>query len=200
MSNKIKNTCAALALGLLTATSASANSLTFQGVTFNTWAVDGDTMGLSILGALTSATGNWTNVNYLSAFEIKDIGAVTGATIVSGPGFVTDVDQGLANNVTNKLGDFGCTTGGTPGACFFSTPPVALTDSMSWLIDFTGTNLSFLAPHLKVQFLTNANDTKATGDLLSRAIPTPVPEPETFAMLLTGIGLMSFVARRRKRQ
>lgn len=27
---------------------------------------------------------------------------------------------------------------------------------------------------------------------------TPVPEPETYAMLLTGLGLMAFVARRRK--
>jgi len=27
---------------------------------------------------------------------------------------------------------------------------------------------------------------------------TPVPEPETYAMLLAGLGLMGFVARRRK--
>ena len=29
---------------------------------------------------------------------------------------------------------------------------------------------------------------------------TPVPEPETYAMLLAGLGLMGFVARRRQRQ
>lgn len=198
MSNKIKNTCAALALGLLTATSASANSLTFQDVTFNTWAVDGDTLGLSIIGALNNATGNWADVKYLSAFEIKGIGEVTGATIVSGPTFGVDLEDGLSANVGTAT-NYGCVKGDTPGACFFALPPIALTDSMSWLIDFTGSSLNFSLPHLKVQFLTNASDTKATGDLLSRDIPTPVPEPETFAMLLTGIGLMSFIARRRKR-
>jgi len=30
------------------------------------------------------------------------------------------------------------------------------------------------------------------------AIPSPVPEPETYVMLLAGLGLMGFVARRRK--
>ena len=84
-----KITAVALAMGVLAATSASAaNSLTFQGVTFNTWAVDADTMGLSIVNA-TSATGDWTGIQFLKAFEIKEIvsgGEVASATIVSGPG------------------------------------------------------------------------------------------------------------------
>jgi hypothetical protein len=29
---------------------------------------------------------------------------------------------------------------------------------------------------------------------------TPIPEPETYAMLLAGLGLMGFVARRRQRK
>jgi len=29
-------------------------------------------------------------------------------------------------------------------------------------------------------------------------VPTPIPEPETYAMLLAGLGLMGFVARRRR--
>ncbi|MDQ5945033.1 MAG: hypothetical protein QG619_452, partial [Pseudomonadota bacterium] len=93
--------------------------------------------------------------------------------------------------------NLGCATGGTPGACFFTSPPLALTNSMTWTIDFTGSSLNLSAPHLKVQFLQNATDTKATGDLLSRTIPA-VPEPETYAMLLAGLGLMGAVARRRQ--
>uniref|UniRef100_UPI0035B474C5 hypothetical protein n=1 Tax=Accumulibacter sp. TaxID=2053492 RepID=UPI0035B474C5 len=72
---------AALSLAALPAVAAS-NSLTFQGVTFNTYALDADTLKLEILNA-TSATGNWAGVNWLKAFEIKDIGNVTAASIFS---------------------------------------------------------------------------------------------------------------------
>ena len=68
---------------------------------------------------------------------------------------------------------------------------------MTWVIDFTGTGLTFAAPHLKVQFLKDVGQDKATGDLLSREIP-PVPEPETYAMLLAGMGLVGVIARRRR--
>ena len=74
---------------------------------------------------------------------------------------------------------------------------------MTWEIDFHGTNLDFSLPHLKVQFLVSDTQTKATGDLLSRELPvvtTPVPEPETYAMLLAGLGLVGVITRRRKRK
>ena len=180
---------AAIAFG----TPAIANSLTFQGVTFDTQALDSDTLQLSILNA-TSATGDWTGVGFLKAFEIKDIGTVSGATVVSAPAgtsWTPNVENGLAANT------LGCGTGGTGGACFFTTPPAALTDSMIWTIDFTGTNLDFGAPHLKVQFMTGVNDTQKTGNLLSQTIPA-IPEPETYAMMLAGLGLLGFVARRRR--
>jgi len=69
---------------------------------------------------------------------------------------------------------------------------------MVYTIDFTGTNLDFSAPHLKVEFLTGLNDVQKTGDLLSQTIPTAVPEPETYALMMAGLGAMGFVARRRK--
>jgi hypothetical protein len=68
---------------------------------------------------------------------------------------------------------------------------------MIWTIDFTGTNLDFGAPHLKVQFMTGVNDTQKTGNLLSQTIPA-IPEPETYAMMLAGLGLLGVVARRRR--
>ena len=180
---------AAIAFG----TPAIANSLTFQNVTFETQALDADTLRLSILNA-TNATGDWTGVDFLKAFEIKAIGDPTFASVVSGPGsWTATVDSGLSANL-------GCTTGGTNGGCFSATSPVALTDSMIWTIDFAGTNLSFDSPSLKVQFLTGANATSKTGSLLSQTIPavTPIPEPETYAMMLAGLGLLGFVARRRR--
>jgi len=177
---------AAIAAAAFAASPASANTLTYQGVTFETMALDADTLQLSVLNA-TSATGDWTGINYLKAFELKDIGNVTGATLA---GWSVSVDNGLAA--------FGCTTGGTNGACFTSSPAASLTNSMVYTIDFTGTNLNFSAPHLKVEFLTGLNDTQKTGDLLSQTIPTAVPEPETYALMMAGLGAMGFVARRRK--
>jgi len=177
---------AALAAAAFAASPAGANTLTYQGVTFETMALDADTLQLSVLNA-TSATGDWTGINYLKAFELKEIGNVTGATLA---GWSVSVDNGLAA--------FGCTTGGTNGACFTSTPAASLTNSMVYTIDFTGTNLDFSAPHLKVEFLTGLNDVQKTGDLLSQTIPTAVPEPETYALMMAGLGAMGFVARRRK--
>ena len=177
---------AAIAAAAFAAFPAGANTLTFQGVTFETMALDADTLQLSVLNA-TSATGDWTGINYLKAFELKEIGNVTGATLA---GWSVSVDNGLAA--------FGCTTGGTNGACFTSAPAASLTNSMVYTIDFTGTNLDFSAPHLKVEFLTGLNDVQKTGDLLSQTIPTAVPEPETYALMMAGLGAMGFVARRRK--
>ena len=37
------------------------------------------------------------------------------------------------------------------------------------------------------------------GPNLSTAAAPPVPEPETYAMLMAGLGLLRFVARRRKK-
>jgi hypothetical protein len=193
----LKKSLAALALGF--SGLASAGTLTSQGVTFNTWAVDSDTMGLQILNVL-NATGNWAPAQFLKSFEVKNVafgsGAeVASASIASGPGsFASTVSAGLSANG-------GCATGGTPGACFVSSPAVTLTNNMTWTIDFTassGGTLNFDNAHLKVQFLTNATDTKATGDLLSQNIVTAVPEPETYAMMLAGLGLMGAIVRRRK--
>ena len=189
---------AAIAFG----TPAIANSLTFQNVTFETQALDSDTLRLSILNA-TNATGDWTGVDFLKAFEIKAIGNPTFASVVSGPGTSTaTVESGLSANV-------GCTTGGTNGGCFSFASPVALTDSMVWTIDFQGASLDLDSPSLKIQFLTGADATSKTGSLLSQTIPavsaafavpaiSAIPEPETYAMMLAGLGLLGFVARRRR--
>ena len=166
-------------------TPAIANTLTFQGVTFETTAVDADTMTFSILNA-TSATGDWAGVDTLGAFAFKEIGNVTGATIT--PNQFTFSSLELNAN--------GCGGGDSGGACFLATPSfVALTDNMSWTIDFTGTGLTFAAPHLKVLFA-GGDVGNGHGSLLSQTVP--IPEPETYAMMLAGLGLLGFVARRRR--
>jgi len=165
---------------------ANANWLTFQGVSFGTFA-SGNTLTVIIQNALSGGEGNWANVNFLNAFEIKGVGNVTGATINTA-GWSSTVDQGLAASS-------GCTTGGTPGACFFGSP-TALSDWMVFTIDFVGTNLNFDNPEMKVQFLTGLTDAKATGSLLSQTIP--IPEPEIYVMMAVGLGVMGWAVRRKK--
>jgi len=176
-------------------TPATANTLTYQGVTFATLS-SANTLTLIITNALSGGTGNWANINFLNAFEIKGVGEVTGATLA---GWSTTVINGIS---ANTLSGSGCTTGGTPGACFFrdstlGQSAIALSDLMTFDINFTGTNLDFSAPHLKVQFFELASQTQATGSLLSKSI-SPVPEPEIYAMMAVGLGLLGWAVRRRK--
>lgn len=195
---KLKKSLTALAIAGLCLAAAPAgavvNSLLFQGVTFETEALDSNTLRLSILNA-TSATGNWMGIGFLEAFEIKGVGAVTGASITSGSSFASFIPA-VVNGLSGS--SLGCGTGGTPGACFAASSPVALTGSMGWTIDFAGSNLDLSSPHLKVQFLTSATDTRKTGSLLSQDIATAISEPEIYAMLAAGLGLMGWISRRRK--
>jgi hypothetical protein len=197
---KFRNLAIAVVMGIGFCAPASANSLTFEGVTFETLALDSNTLQLTIDNVLSgpSGTDNWLNVAYLSAFEIKDIGTVTSATLDSWTGvnlaaWTTTIDSGLASV------SVGCVTGGTPGACFYGTP-AAMSNHMVITMSFGGSGLTFDSPSLKVNFLENSDDSKPTGDHLSRTIPSAVPEPEIYAMMSIGLGLMGWIGRRRKMQ
>jgi hypothetical protein len=183
------------AAALLAAGTASATdntSLTFQGVTFETQALDSDTLQLTITDAL-KASGDWTGIAFLKSFEIKNIGNVASASL---SGWSATVDHGLNAN--------GCAAGNTLGACFTKTPALALSNSMTFSIDFVAvanTTLNFSSPHLKVEFLSSLTGGKV-GSLLSQDLPPvqAVPEPQTYALMLAGLGAIGFIARRRRQQ
>lgn len=175
---------------IASAAPASANMLTFQGVRFDTIA-SGNMLTLVITNALSGGTGNWTNINWLSAFEIKNIGNITGVTL--GSGFDSSWNYTTADGVSSSSG---CTAGSTPGACFFSVPAEALSDSMSFTMTFSGSNIDFSAPSLKVRFLKGLYDAHAQGDLLSATLP--VPEPEIYALMAIGLGVLGWRVSRKK--
>lgn len=185
------------------------NSVTFQGVTFGIHVVDADSIDFSILNA-TSATGDWTGITNLDAFQFKTFGTVSSSSTAA-----ISPDQ-FNSNVTSSLSAGGCGTQGTEGVCFTADPAhLALSSNMTWRIDFTNVaNMNWAAPHLSIEFTKyfdpDGNGKKPlgyykTGSLFSDTIPTTtitrsIPEPETYAMLLAGLGLMGFVARRRQQR
>ncbi|MEO7860876.1 MAG: PEP-CTERM sorting domain-containing protein [Nitrospirales bacterium] len=175
-----------LMLGLVGAPASWANSLTFQGVTFNLTEVDSNTLQLNILNAESTTNPNWADAEFLKNIGLKDIGTVGGATLT---GF----------SVTSlELNANGCGGGDSGGFCFTSNLAngVAVTDNMTFTIDFATGALNLDAPHLKVRFL-DATGTKE-GSLLSQTIPPGTSVPEPASLMLLGAGLAGLGIWRRK--
>lgn len=165
---------------------AAAGTLTFQGVTFeSSFAGNVLTIEIDAVGR----TGDWASAVSMDTIAIKDVGTYSFVSL-SGPG-------GAWTYSGNELNASGC-AGGLSGNACFSHAPVALGDDMIFNFTFSGGPLNLDVPHLKVHFL-DANGDKQ-GSLLSQNITTPIPEPETYAMLLAGLGLLGFAARRRKQK
>jgi hypothetical protein len=74
------------------------------------------------------------------------------------------------------------------------------TPSGSFWTDWTTHSMSFVADSSSVTFqFKDVNPTTNGYDLgLDNVSVTSVPEPETYAMFMAGLGLMGFIARRRK--
>lgn len=181
---------AGLALTAGVALSAQAGSLTYQGVTFtSTWT--GNLLTLEIDAA--NRTGNWLEASTIGALQLKDLGTFSDVTLVSAPGAATDWTLS-----SNELNANGCSGGAHAGRSLcFSGERVALADNMVFQFSFSGGAPALDAPHLKVNFFGEGE--RKVGSLLSQTI-APVPEPQTYAMMLGGLGLVGFMARRKRKQ
>ncbi|MFC0250371.1 PEPxxWA-CTERM sorting domain-containing protein [Massilia consociata] len=183
-------TAAALLLSAGLAASAQAGTLTYQGVTFtSSWS--GNLLTLEIDAA--NPTGDWAGATSIGALQLKDIGSFADVTLVSAPGAAANWT--LSSNELNANGCRGGSHAGT-GLCY-SGERVALGDNMVFQFAFNGGVPALDAPHLKVNFFGEGD--RKMGSLLSQAI-APVPEPETWAMMLGGLGLVGFMARRRQKK
>lgn len=181
---------AALLLSAGLAASAHAGSLTYQGVTFTTsWS--GNLLTLEIDAA--NATGDWSTATSIGALQLKDVGSFSDVTLVSAPGEATGWT--LSSNELNANGCGGGSHAGM-GLCY-SGAHVALTDDLVFQFRFDGGAPSLDAPHLKVNFFGDGD--RKVGSLLSQTI-APVPEPRTYALFLGGLGVMGWMARRRRKQ
>jgi hypothetical protein len=168
-----------------------AASITYQGVTFTTATVDANTFSLNMSG-LQSATGNWTGIDGITAFGLKDIGKYSDTTLTLANWTVTNSE--LSTSTGSGCGGSG---GGPHAYCFnYTTGTLSFggSNSLTLLIDHTGTAPNLNSPHLKVLFA-GADVPNGHGDLLSQNL-TSVPVPSTLPLL--GGGLMGLAMWRRK--
>jgi hypothetical protein len=171
------------------AASASAGTLTYQGVTFtSTWS--GNVLTLEIDAAHPS--GDWATATTLGALQLKDIGSFDNVTLTAAPGLATSWTLS-----SNELSANGCDGGAHVGTSLcYSGSHVSLKDDMIFKFTFAGGSTDFTSPHLKLEFFNGAGGDKV-GSLLSQNIPA-VPEPQTWAMLFGGLSVLGAMARRRK--
>jgi hypothetical protein len=170
--------CSLLAAGAMT--SAQAGTLEYQGVTFTSSWTD-NVLTLEIDAA--HPTGDWANATTIGALQLKDLGNFDSVSLLSAPG-------GAANWTlsSSELNANGCGGGAHIGASLcLSGDHVALSDDMVFKFTFNGGATDFSSPHVKVN-LFNGDGGRKVGSLLSENIPLqPVPEPQTYAMMLGGL-------------
>ncbi len=165
-----------LSLGLVGTPASWANELTFQNVTFSLVDNGSGSLTFSISNAL-NANGDWTGIETLNAFSLKDIGG-TSLTLA---GWTPS---------SNELNPAGCAGGSSGGYCF-TAPGGALTLTAQPVVlnlTYTGA-LNMTAPHLKVLF-GGADQGDGHGSLLSQNVSAP--EPASLMLLggaLAGVGI-----------
>ena len=193
MQHSLKKTILAAALALA---GAQAGAVTV-------WTLDNTSSGGATEGLTYTLTGDLATGSFNLSIEGSNVAGVdprggrtvredrsfnpptgyTGASL----GGLAAIDGGLNSSGCNGTGNF---------FCFDGVHEAVNGSTMS--LDFTITASSFegYVPHLKVDW----NGSENNYNLVSTNMVAAVPEPETYAMLLAGLGAMGFLARRRQAQ
>jgi hypothetical protein len=165
---------------------------TFQGLTFTFEQLSDTQLSFNIAG---TPSGDWTGVQYLGAFDLKDLGLdfSTETGTANGPGAMNLLGSNSQLSASNL--DCSSATGQAGTICFDIDPDVPLAASMTYLIDFSAPlNISSAGPHLQIAFMDVQGGSKV-GSLYSQNVG--VPEPGT--LVLMGIGLLGLGFSQRKR-
>ena len=146
--------------------------------------------------------------DYMTAVDIKAFSSYTAFNFSASAGDGTWTNPAGTGGISSggASGVDGCNTGNGGFACMNSSPTfqadliIAANSSYTFMFDVfgaTGLNTTGIGAHVGAGF-TQFDQTGNAG-ILSQNTVAAIPEPETYAMLLAGLGLMGFVARRRQR-
>ncbi len=173
-------------------TTAILSALVLAAASFGAQAADAGSKvsNLDLSEGFAAFNGGYVGNNDLNTFSNKYQFTFDGLNSNLSAG-VTSFDKSLKNglNLTNfALYDFGGT--------LLSTGAQASTGLIdTWTINYD--NLAAGSYYLRVE----GNITgRAASDFGGNLALAPVPEPETYAMMLGGLGLLAFTARRRKQK
>ena len=192
MQHSLKKTILAAALALAGAQAGAVTVWTLDGTSSGgateglTYTLTGDlatgSFNLSVEGINVAGVDTRGGRTFLEDLSFNPPTGYTGASL----GGLAAIDGGLNSSGCNGTGNF---------FCFDGVHEAVNGSTMS--LDFTITASSFegYVPHLKVDW----NGSENNYNLVSTNMVAAVPEPETYAMFLAGLGAMGFVARRRQK-
>lgn len=138
---------------------------------------------MKISASFSGLTGNTTNAHIHCCTAVPGAGTAGVATqLPSFAGFPSGVTSG---SFTNNNYDLSVASGYNPA---FVTANVSVSGAMNALLAGAAAGRAYL----------NIHSTSVPGGEI-RGFLQPVPEPETYALMLAGLGLVGLAARRRRR-
>lgn len=144
---------------------------------------------------LTGYTGGG---SFLDNVAFKPADAFTSFSVVGAPGGVANwtVDLGTLNagGCGGAGAGWACLTGTANSGKGYSILPLASNSDVKFDVQFTGAGLSTDGLIIKARYVDDRGH--KIGTLVSDTVPV-VPEPETYALMLAGLGLVGVIARRR---
>ena len=190
--NKIFGTIALAACAALAVPAHAASPYPVDGTPCANFAVSGsvDCAG-GFDGENTTPISNLVNVANTETF-----GGPTWATIVGGTSFTEYKDDNSGAGSTNAMID-GNGTGSVTFLSAMSGPFILALKYGNEFSAFLYTSSTFAVGD-KITFNTAANQNGLSHAAIYTNSVTAVPEPETYALMLAGLGVVTFVSKRRK--
>lgn len=210
-----------LAVGLLTAGSTLAANLVTNGGFENTAGFVDNGQNTMSLGAGSTTMTGWTVINDTIAWigdpnpfgpsanegvRFLDLTDYSTGAPFGGVRQTIVTQIGAVYDISFDVGAFGGTSRVqfTAGSFIAPLASASSTSGSSWTTfnsSFTATGLTTTIDLLGMAASANGNYIGLDNVVVTlNHVANPVPEPETYAMMLAGLGLLGFVARRRKQK